>query len=99
MGNSAYPLVAVFRRDYSVRRLALGNAEFALLAALAAGAPLGAAIERTAAEHPAARDGGRVFDWFRKWVSLGMFARIEVPAKPRPRSVGTRAKAGGRGLP
>jgi hypothetical protein len=74
--------VAVFRRDFSVRRLALGSAEFALLAALAAAVPLGEAVERTAAQHPAGCDGGRVFDWFRKWFSLGMFARIALPGTP-----------------
>jgi hypothetical protein len=67
--------VAVFRRSYAVYRLSLEPEAYALLAELAAGVPLGAAIA-------AALDGRRVgekqlYSWFRQWVSGGAFRAIE----------------------
>lgn len=68
----------IFRRDYSVRRLALGAAEYALLEEIVAGTPLGEAIERSGARHRVARSTDRVFTWFRKWVAFGWFASPEL---------------------
>jgi len=69
--------VAIFRRDYAVRRVDLTRPAYDLLADLVAGKPLGDAV--TAALRRGSRRGPRedeLFRWFRDWVSLGMFARV-----------------------
>jgi hypothetical protein len=71
--------VAVYRRDYAVRRQELGRAAHDLLADLAAGRPLGQAVAA------AMRRGGRpkptpdlLFRWFREWATAGIFRSIRV---------------------
>ena len=70
--------LAVYRRDYSVLRLELGAAEHALLAALAAGTPLGVAIANAALRLRESRREDTVFRWFRSWIAEGLFSSIEV---------------------
>jgi hypothetical protein len=69
--------VAVYRRSYSVYRLALGRPAHDLLADLAGGRPLGEAVA------DARRRGGRggpreedLFRWFRDWASEGLFQAV-----------------------
>jgi hypothetical protein len=71
--------IAVYRRDYTVYRLDLSRAAHDLLADLAAGTPLGDAIGK------AIKTGGRrapseheLFRWFRQWVSVGVFQKVET---------------------
>jgi hypothetical protein len=71
--------VAVYRRDYVVYRLDLSRAAHDLLADLAGGMPLGAAITK------AVKTGGRrapseheLFRWFRQWVSVSVFQSVET---------------------
>jgi len=71
--------VAVYRRGYKVWRLDLSRAAHDLLADLAAGIPLGPAVN-TALER-----GGRhapkqddLFRWFREWASGGVFSAVET---------------------
>ncbi len=68
--------IAVYRRDYSVMRLDLTRPQHDLLAALAAGAPLGDAVARATLALPASRREGAVARWFSSWVAGGMFSRI-----------------------
>lgn len=69
--------VVLYRRSYSVYRLALSRPAHDLLAALAAGRPLGEAVG------VALRRGGRrgpseedLFNWFRDWVAEGLFQSV-----------------------
>lgn len=77
--------VAVYRRDFQVWRVDLGEPAHAILAALAAGQPIGRALaaaegawrgERKALEE-------KVTDWFRGWVADGIFAAIELAPRGR----------------
>lgn len=71
--------VAIFRRDYRVRRLDLTRPAYDLLADLVAGKTLGEAVE--AALRRGSKRGPRedeLFGWFRDWVSSGVFARVDV---------------------
>ena len=71
--------VAVYRQDYSVWRLDLNRPAYDLLSDLGRGKPLGEAIGA------ALKAGGRrapredeLFAWFRRWVSSGMFAAVDL---------------------
>ncbi len=78
--------VAVFRRGYAVYRRELERGAFGLLADLAAGQPLGAALAR-ARRRRAVPDADTLFAWFREWAADGLFARLERPGRgdlPRP---------------
>lgn len=68
--------VAVYRRDYRVYRLALTPPARQLLAALCAGAPLGAAVLLACqrAERPAGHKD--LYRWFRDWVASGIFQSV-----------------------
>lgn len=70
--------LAVYRRDYSVRRVELGAAEHALLAALVSGTPLGAAIAGATLRLRETRREETVFRWFRGWIAEGLFSAIDV---------------------
>jgi hypothetical protein len=81
-GNRRAPLpprrpsyVVVHRHRYRVLRQTLDGAQFALLAALRDGRPLGAAVDlalRRCRGEPA-RLGARLRRWFRDWTAAGMF--------------------------
>jgi hypothetical protein len=70
--------LAVYRRNYAVYRLELSKPAFALLKDLAGGKKLSVALRA------ASRRGGRppgedqLFRWFREWVSVGIFSRVET---------------------
>lgn len=68
--------VALYRRDYSILRLELSRAEYDLLRAIVEGSTLGDALSAAAASK-SPRQQAKVFKWFRKWVSEGIFAAIE----------------------
>jgi hypothetical protein len=63
--------VAVFRRDDRVFRSQLPEPAFAVLRALADGAPLAAALGR-------ARGDERVGAWFREWAGDGLFTAVRT---------------------
>jgi len=71
--------VAIFRRDFRVRRVDLTRPAYDLLADLVSGKTLGeavgSALRRSGKRGPSEDE---LFRWFRDWVSLGMFARVEV---------------------
>lgn len=69
--------LALYRRDYAVRRLELSRPQHALLAALADGTPLGDALATAAAKLRTTRQQQEIFRWFREWVAAGVFAAIE----------------------
>jgi hypothetical protein len=72
--------LAVTRRDYVVRHHALEPAEFAILAALAAGRMVAEAIA-VAAELPADDAGAaRLGEWFQRWAANGFFRAALPPA-------------------
>ncbi len=76
--------VVVFRRSYSIRRQSLSRAAFHLLADLAAGVPVGAAVQR-ALRRPGPRPTeDHLFRWFRGWLAEGIFhdVRLVLPAEP-----------------
>lgn len=70
--------MAVWRKDYTVRRESLPRGGHALLSALAAGAPLVTALSVAAPHFRAAERDERVFRYFREWIAAGMFAALEV---------------------
>ncbi|MCJ7755270.1 MAG: DNA-binding domain-containing protein, partial [Thermoanaerobaculales bacterium] len=70
--------VAIYRRDYSVLRLELSRAEHDLLRDLVGGAPLGDALATAAAAQKSARQQQKIFQWFRTWISEGLFSDIEI---------------------
>lgn len=72
--------VAIFRRDFAVRRLDLTRPAYELMADLVAGTTLGEAV--SAALRRGSRRGpsqDELFRWFRDWVSSGVFARLTSP--------------------
>jgi hypothetical protein len=71
--------VAIFRRDYRVRRVDLTRPAHDLLADLVAGKTLGEAISQALAR--GTKKGpteDELFRWFRDWIALGMFAGVET---------------------
>jgi hypothetical protein len=71
--------LAVYRRSYSVYRLALSRPAHELLADLTSGRPLGEAV--AAAQRRGGRRGPReedLFRWFRDWVSEGLFQSVRL---------------------
>lgn len=70
--------VAVYRRDYSVLRLALSRAEHDLLRALIDGTPLGEALAVAVAGGRSARQQARVFRLFRTWIREGLFQSLKT---------------------
>ncbi len=71
--------VAIYRRDYGVRRLELARPAHDLLADLAAGHTLGeaiaAALKRPARPRP---EPELLFRWFREWIADGVFHAVEL---------------------
>jgi len=77
--------LAVFRRDYSVRRLELSRPAYDLLSDLAAGRVLGEAVTTAARRRgAAAARKTQLYRWFRQWMSSGLFAGIESGVDPSP---------------
>jgi hypothetical protein len=66
--------VAVHRRGTSVWRTDLCGARYELLRELAAGVPLGEALEHAASQSQVSSDD--VLVWFAKWVEDGIFADV-----------------------
>jgi len=73
--------LAVTRRDFIVRRVALSCEQFRLLQSLAAGDPLGKAIEKslesTEADFETIASSLQV--WFREWTSTPLFWKVALP--------------------
>jgi hypothetical protein len=71
--------VAIFRRDYRVRRLDLSRPAHDLLADIVSGKTLsdavGAALLRRSKRGPTEDE---LFRWFRDWVALGMFSDVKT---------------------
>ena len=70
--------LAVWRKEYTVRRMRLGRAEHHLLQSLAGGLPLGQALAETAASLDASDASKRIHAWFRAFVAEGLFSRVEL---------------------
>jgi hypothetical protein len=71
--------VGIYRRHYSVYRLALAREEHALLEELVAGRPLGEALG-AATRRAAAVDPAKLLVSFREWAAAGLFRRVRLPA-------------------
>lgn len=69
--------VAIYRRDFGVWRHALPREGHDLLAELASGATLGAAVASAMTRGRRAPSAETLFGWFREWVSGGVFAGVE----------------------
>jgi hypothetical protein len=70
--------VAIYRRHYSVYRLALTREGHALLEALRAGRPLGEAIGVVSAKG-GSRGPEQLLGWFWDWVNAGLFRGVRLP--------------------
>jgi len=72
-------LLAITRRDYCVRRVALEHDEFAVLADLIEGKGIGEALERSLVNSVRAIDelAADVRRWFLNWSAAGYFAGIQ----------------------
>jgi hypothetical protein len=72
--------LAITRRDYVVRRYPLSKGQSTLLAALAAGRPVGEAIREAARALGRGRDrAARLTKWFRDWTAEGFFQAARLP--------------------
>jgi hypothetical protein len=69
--------LAVYRRDYGVRRLDLPRGAHDLLADLIGGRPLGEAVDRATRAPRRALGEDDLFKWFRQWVAGGVFRAVE----------------------
>lgn len=70
-------VVAFYREDFVVLRRTLGPFDGLLLAALARGATLGAALGETARSFSGGVPAGEVLaGWFAEWARLGFFASV-----------------------
>jgi hypothetical protein len=71
--------VVVYRRDYAVYRQDLSRAAHHLLADLAAGQTVGAAVAAALRRRGRARpQEDDLFRWFRQWAGAGLFTRVEL---------------------
>jgi len=72
-------LVAVYRRDYAVKRRELDEAAFSLVSDLVSGERVGRAVARALRRRGSARLAGpdAAFRLFREWAAMGLFARAE----------------------
>jgi hypothetical protein len=73
--------VAVYRRDYTVWRQDLDRAGHGLLADIAGGKRLGAAVAAALRRGRARRrppSQADLFRWFRGWMGAGMFRAVEI---------------------
>jgi hypothetical protein len=68
--------VAVYRREYAVWRLDLDRPAHDLLADLAAGQPLGDAVQAALRRGRGRVSQDDLFRWFRNWMSNGLFRRV-----------------------
>lgn len=73
--------VAIFRRDFVVRRFPLTEAQYALLQQLKSGAPVREAIVASARTMDMVDDsfGDLLKSWFEHWSQQGFFASISTP--------------------
>ena len=73
--------VAVWRADNQVWRQSIGQARYEILSTLAAGAPVGVALERAAEvwEGDVEELAGRLFTWFSEWVKEEFFSSYILP--------------------
>lgn len=68
--------LAVFRRDYVVRRLELSTEQHELLAALVSGKTVGEAVRHTLRSSRRRVAAEEFFQWFRDWVSARLFRAL-----------------------
>jgi hypothetical protein len=70
--------LALWRRDFVVRRHALDREQYELLTALMSAQPIGVAIEQFAATAITNLDelAGRLQSWFRTWTAAGFFVAL-----------------------
>jgi hypothetical protein len=73
--------VAVYRKNYEVWRLDLGEPAYRFLHALARGRPFGKAVAE-AAKGLQGNAGEQIFRWLRAWVAEGMFESVATGADP-----------------
>lgn len=77
--DAAPTWLVVTRRDYRVRRIAVSEAEFIVLAELQRGASVGAALHALANSNPADEPtAGEIERWFRAWTVAGYVRGIEL---------------------
>jgi hypothetical protein len=67
--------IAVYRKNYEVWRLDLGEPAFRFLRALSSGRPFGKAVAE-AARGLQGSAGDQIFRWLRSWVAEGMFQSV-----------------------
>lgn len=90
-------LLAVLRRDYTVRRYELSRPQFELLGAILRGETIGAALS-VAAEVATDVDQFAIDleEWFRNWTGAGFFLDVAIEGSPQ-REEWTSSPAGNNG--
>jgi hypothetical protein len=90
--------VAVHRRDHLVWRHDLDAPRFALLSALQAGRPMGAAIRAAARRFPGAARAmePELVRWFSQWVEEGFFRAVEAQRRPKRTAASSARSSGGK---
>jgi hypothetical protein len=69
--------IAVYRKNYEVWRLDLGQPAYGFLSALVRGRPFGKAVAE-AARGVQGSPGDQLFRWLRDWVAQGMFTGVDL---------------------
>jgi hypothetical protein len=69
--------MAVFRRQYSIRRLELSREQHGLLERLTMGASVGDAVAATLSSSRRRLAPDEFFKWFREWVGAGVFRAFD----------------------
>jgi hypothetical protein len=75
--------LAISRRDFVVERHELSSAQFAVLQAIAGGAPLADSLVEGAAAAPAEHIESQLSSWFAEWMAAGFFVGFELSCDPR----------------
>lgn len=86
--------IAVYRREYTVRRQELDRAGYQLLSDIVAGTPLGSAVARSTRRSRGRRpQEAQLFGWFRDWVGAGMFRTVETgPVRKTGRTTSAKGR-------
>ena len=72
--------VVVYRKNYEVWRLDLGQPAYGFLSSLVRGRPFGKAVA-DAARGAQGSPGTSLFGWLRDWVAEGLFTRVELAGR------------------
>lgn len=71
--------IMLHRKDYRVKQTVMDRRQWQVLRRLRDGLSLGAAIDEVSRRHRPRLTETELFDWFRKWTAVGLFADVRLP--------------------